>query len=228
MDKNNPNHIVMVGEKTSASTLFKEVDISDWNNQLDDNSEETQNKFLRLMDFVINSTDEEFKENFEQYLNLDSVLNYYVLCHTFNISDNRAKNLVFATYDGKVWYPTLYDLDTTFGAHYNGLALYPIDNEVTTHYNTLFERFRKLYSKEIYERYLELRKTIFTEENIIKEIDSFYSKFDPISFKKEQERWKNIPGYDINQMKDYMHNRLPHIDKFMQINYPYINEKINV
>lgn len=220
MDDKNPNHIIMVAEQTSPGTLFKELNTDDWVNQLDDNSPAVKKKMLRLIDFVINATDEEFRNDFEKYFNLDATLNYYVLCHALNIADNRAKNVIFVTYNGKVWYPTLYDLDTSFGVYYHGLELYPIDNMVKTDENTFFRRFNQLFSKEIADRYFELRKNILSEENIIKEIDKFYSQIEPSSLEKEQERWDNIPGYDINQMKDYIKERLPYIDQLMRNKYP--------
>lgn len=223
MDDNNPNHIIMVGEKYSTATTFKEVNIDGWNNQLDDNSPTVQQKMLRLINFVVNSTDQEFKENIEDYLNLDATLNYYVLCHTLNIADNNAKNLLFVTYDGKIWYPTLYDLDTTFGSYYHGLELYPTDYSLQMNHNRLFERLSILFKKEIEQRYKELRQNILLEENIINEIDKVYSQIEPSLFEKEQQKWGQLPGYELTQLKEYIHERLPYVDKMMN----YTTNKLN-
>lgn len=223
MDDNNPNHIIMVGEKYSTATTFKEVNIDGWNNQLDDNSPTVQQKMLRLINFVVNSTDQEFKENIEDYLNLDATLNYYVLCHTLNIADNNAKNLIFVTYDGKIWYPTLYDLDTTFGSYYHGLELYPTNYYLQMNHNRLFERLSILFKKEIEQRYKELRQNILSEENIINEIDEVYSQIEPSLFEKEQQKWGQLPGYELTQLKEYIHERLPYVDKMMN----YTTNKLN-
>ena len=223
MDDNNPNHIIMVGEKYSTATTFKEVNIDGWNNQLDDNSPTVQQKMLRLINFVVNSTDQEFKENIEDYLNLDATLNYYVLCHTLNIADNNAKNLIFVTYDGKIWYPTLYDLDTTFGSYYHGLELYTTDYSLQMNHNRLFERLSILFKKEIEQRYKELRQNILLEENIINEIDKVYSQIEPSLFEKEQQKWGQLPGYELTQLKEYIHERLPYVDKMMN----YTTNKLN-
>ena len=223
MDDNNPNHIIMVGEKYSTATTFKEVNIDGWNNQLDDNSPTVQQKMLRLINFVVNSTDQEFKENIEDYLNLDATLNYYVLCHTLNIADNNAKNLIFVTYDGKIWYPTLYDLDTTFGSYYHGLELYPTDYSLQMNHNRLFERLSILFKKEIEQRYKELRQNILLEENIINEIDKVYSQIEPSLFEKEQQKWGQLPGYELTQLKEYIHERLLYVDKMMN----YTTNKLN-
>ncbi len=223
MDDNNPNHIIMVGEIYSQATAFREVSIDGWNNQLDDNSPTVQQKMLRVIDFVVNSTDKEFKESFEDYLNLDATLNYYILCHTLNIADNNAKNLILVTYDGKIWYPTLYDLDTTFGSYYHGLDLYPADYPLYMNYNRLFERLDLLFKKEIEQRYKELRQNILSEENIINEIDKVYSQIEPSLFEKEQQKWGQLPGYELTQLKEYIHERLPYVDKMMN----YTTNKLN-
>lgn len=223
MDDNNPNHIIMVGEKYSQATAFREISLDGWNNQLDDNSPTVQQKMLRLINFVVNSTDQEFKENIEDYLDLDATLNYYVLCHTLNIADNSAKNLIFVTYDGKIWYPTLYDLDTTFGSYYHGLELYPTDHPLHMSYNRLFERLSILLKKEIEQRYQELRQNILSEENIINEIDKVYLQIEPSLFEKEQQKWGQLPGYELTQLKEYIHERLPYVDKMMN----YTTNKLN-
>lgn len=223
MDDNNPNHIIMVGEIYSQATAFREVSIDGWNNKLDDNSPTVQQKMLRVINFVVNSTDKEFKESFEDYLNLDATLNYYILCHTLNIADNNAKNLILVTYDGKIWYPTLYDLDTSFGTFYHGLDLYPADYPLYMNYNRLFERLDLLFKKEIEQRYKELRQNILSEENIINEIDKVYLQIEPSLFEKEQQKWGQLPGYELTQLKEYIHERLPYVDKMMN----YTTNKLN-
>ena len=89
--------------------------------------------------------------------------------------------------------------------------------------NKLFERLSILYKKEIEQRYMELRKTVLSEKNIVNEIDKFYLQIDPNLLIKDQEKWGIIPGYDTNQMKDYIHNRLIYMDKVMN----YKNNKIS-
>ena len=88
MDKNNKNHIALVGEIYSQGTLFQTASFVGWENVLDDISLETQEKVLRLSDFIANSTDQGFKEQFDEYLNLDATLTYYIMCIIINIKCN--------------------------------------------------------------------------------------------------------------------------------------------
>ena len=69
-----------------------------------------------------------------------------------------------------------------------------------------------MFKDEIRDRYLELRKDILTVDNIYKEIDEFYSLIPSSTFDKESKRWGDIPGYDIEQMKDFINKRLIYLD----------------
>ena len=177
MDGDNPNHIVICGENWKDPVLFKSVptDLNDWTVEVGPEDDVTLQKVQRLVDFVLNSSDSEFKANFSQYLNLDSTLNYYVMMHCGWMSDNRGKNMLLATYDGKIWYPSLYDLDTTWGTHWTGGSLYNYSSGFLDNGGSvLWQRMEKLYKKEIAARYFELRQDVLSEEHIMDAFNSFY------------------------------------------------------
>lgn len=218
MDDKNENHIVMVAEELTNMTTFKENATYDyWSCEVGTANQETLAKFNRFTNFIMNSTDEEFKNNIDDYLNVDATINYYVILQTFYISDNIGKNLVLITYDGKIWYPTLYDLDASFGTQFNGRKEFEYDQLIDMDISILFKRLRENFSNEIADRYFELRSDILTEQNIYNQIDSFYNLIPKTTFIKEQHKWgEDIPGYDIEQMKTYISNRLPVIDQYMK------------
>ena len=58
---------------------------------------------------------EKFATEGEQYFNKDFLLTYYI--HTDHPArvDQRAKNMLLRTWDGKIWYITYYDGDTQYG-----------------------------------------------------------------------------------------------------------------
>ena len=80
-----------------------------------------------------------------------------------------------------------------------------------------------LFKKEIEQRYKELRQNILSEENIINEIDKVYLQIEPSLFEKEQQKWGQLPGYELTQLKEYIHERLPYVDKMMN----YTTNKLN-
>lgn len=217
MDKDNPNHIVLGGEDWSDAACFKaEPDLTAWEIEVGPEDEETLSKFSRLVDFVINSTDEEFRENFEKYMDLDAALNYYVMVDFAYLPDNRGKNMLMATYDGELWYPSLYDMDTSWGTNWSGQELYDYENEVMEfgEFNRWAQRLVENFPQELHDRYFELRQQILTKEHVM---NLFYTFEDQISdelWEAERQRWgDDIPGYDLTQIETYLDFRIPQLDE---------------
>ena len=125
LDEDNPNHLALFGDTWFDSVLFKKEAIwnAEWDVEVGEKDVDTLAKLNRLINFVMNSSNKEFKENISNYFNLDSLLNYYVICEYADLHDNTAKNLMLVTYDGKIWTAALYDLDTAWGTTWSGLSL---------------------------------------------------------------------------------------------------------
>lgn len=217
MDEENPNHIVMCGETWEEAARFYALpDSYSWNVEAGPKDDETFSKFSRLFEFVMNSSDEEFKNMFNEYLDLDAVLNYYILVDFAYLPDNCAKNMLLVTYDGEIWYPSLYDLDTSWGVHYSAEELYDYDQQLVTFGETsnLARRVESVFANELHERYFELREEILTKEHVL---DLFYDFEDQISKEsreKEIDKWgTKIPGYDLFQIEDYLDSILEQLDK---------------
>lgn len=219
MDKNNPNHIVICGENWNDPVLFKSIptDLKDWTVEAGPEDDATLQKVQRLVKFVKDSSDAEFKANFDQYLNFDSTINYYIMMNCSWLSDNAGKNMLLATYDGKVWYPTLYDLDTSWGTHWKGTSLYNYSSGVVNGSNSLlWQRIEKLYKKEIAARYFELRQSVLSKENIMAEFNNFKTSIPKEVLDRETAKWNTaehpIPGYDISQIEEYINIVFPRLD----------------
>lgn len=221
MDDSNPNHIVICGENWNAPVLFKDIpiDFNDWAVEVGPESDETLAKIQRLVTFVRDSSDDEFKANFDQYLNLDSTINYYIMANYCWMPDNVAKNMLLATYDGNVWYPTLYDLDTTWGADWAGTQLYDYKNSlISTSGSLLWERLEKLYKNEIAARYFELRTNILNTNYVMEKFINFYNSIPQEVLARETEKWgvavtgTPIPGYSIWQIQEYLNSVIPRLD----------------
>ena len=218
MDETNKNHIVFVGEKRSTTTFFKEeaTEYGNWELEVGTENEETLEKLNRLINFVNNSDNETFKNEFEKYLNLDATINYLIMMELANMNDNFSKNMLLVTYDGKVWYPSLYDLDTTWGTRWDGKEKLDYYDFSYVTRSKLWERVIENYSYEVAERYFELRKDILTKESIMKEFNDFYKSIPEETRIKESERWENIPGYDYSQIEEFLDIRIPLMDQLMK------------
>ena len=221
MDKDNPNHIVIGGGGWEDPVKFKAIPTkfseSGFEVEAGPENDETLKKLQRLVDFVLNSSDTDFKKNFSQYLNLDSTLNYYIMMNYAWTPDNTGKNMLLATYDGKVWYPSLYDLDTTWGTHWEGSKEYNYSTGfVNGSDSMLWSRFEKHFKKEIAARYFELREDILDPNNVMNMFNQFYSTIPKEVLDRETAKWTlpndPIPGYDFTQIQRYLNTVIPRLD----------------
>ena len=214
MDDDNPDHIVVGGETWEDPALFKAMpDFENWSVEVGEESDYTMERLNRLFDFVINSSDAEFKARFEEYLNLDSALNYYIMSDFAYLEDNRAKNMLLATYDGMEWYLSLYDLDTSWGTTFDGqdIAAYS-DLLVDMDRSKLFKRMEDVFSYELAQRYFELREDVLSVDNVKAEFEAFREEVPALTFIKEARNWGNgkvgaesvLPGRDYDQIWEYL------------------------
>lgn len=233
IDENNPNHIVLEGnwftEYVNFKTKLDGFDGTGWEAEAGTPNKETVNSFNRLVDFINNSSDEEFVKNFDQYLNKDATLNYLMMIYLIEGIDNTGKNMILLTYNnGQTWYPCLYDLDSTWGTWTDGSLnkSYKIlpEEEIADHSsNNLITRIIKTMPNEISNRWFLLRKDIFAKDNILNQFNEFMESIPQETFQKEQSKWKDIPGYGMEQIEEFIDERLEYIDSIMKekqkINY---------
>lgn len=131
MDPNNHKEVIVeIDNNTDEQTRFLSGDFSHetWDG---DNSfefryinkacteEEVQaakNAWIRVQNWVVNASDEEFKAHFEDYFIMDSALYHYLFTERHTMVDNRAKNVFPHTSDLVHWdFCFDYDNDTAQG-----------------------------------------------------------------------------------------------------------------
>lgn len=218
MDEENENHLVLGNEGWEAGSMFSSLaTYQDWSVEVGEDNQETLKKFNRMVGFVKNSTDEIFKSEFSNYINLDSAINYYIMLEFAELVDNTGKNMLMATYDGNVWYPSLYDLDTSWGTNYTGSGFYDYTFMDIASSSNLWKRLKENFREEIKTRYSELRESILTKENILKEFEMFERSIPEEVFEREKERWgSDLPGYGLEQIEAFLDIRIPLVDEFMK------------
>lgn len=216
MDENNENHLVFCGRMWESANLFEGMpDYGTWSMEVGEPTDENLEKLSRLFRFVMDSSDEEFKAQFDEYLDLDAALNYIILCDLAQMEDNFGKNILLVTYDGKLWYPTLYDMDTTWGVDYSGRELYDYTDIATSDRNNLFRRVRENFGRELAQRYFELREEILSREHIMERFYAFAEQIPEQSFYRETLRWGTPPGFGYDQIEEFLDVRLPLLDEYM-------------
>ena len=227
MSKKNENHLLMSAEHSSPPAVRFEGEASgfqdtDWDLKHGpeddlDGLVKAYEKLNRAIRFVMNSTDEEFRDHFSEYFNLDAALNYYCFVWYTNTSDNMAKNVLLATLDGQVWYPMLYDLDTCFGLYYNGEGVFSPEKTEDTYQGNeslLWQRLERLFPDLLRERYFELRKTVLNEAYIMQLFEAFEKEIPAEAWQREREKWPDVPGqeYDLENIREHIRAREVFVD----------------
>lgn len=65
-----------------------------------------------------------FLNEYAEYFGNDSPFAWYLITDYFMAVDNRAKNMMLVTWDGKIWYFIPYDMDTIFGERNDSVLKY--------------------------------------------------------------------------------------------------------
>lgn len=65
-----------------------------------------------------------FLNEYAEYFGNDSPFAWYLITDYFMAVDNRAKNMMLVTWDGKIWYFIPYDMDTVFGERNDSVLKY--------------------------------------------------------------------------------------------------------
>lgn len=219
------------GESHEGSCNFTQpgrYDESDWTIEYPDPEEEdvtwVKNSFDNVINFVSKSDDQQFKELFSNYLDYDSCIDYYVYILFICGTDDWEKNMLMATYDGQQWFPSVYDMDSTFGIYWNGSHYNTIDWMLTHEYkgpdhgthSLLWERVYNNFYDDIVARYAELRDTVLSEKNFIKTLNDYIGDIPKEAFDRDLEIYGGIPSSstsDPNQIINYTLERIKYLDE---------------
>ena len=224
MDDSNPNHLLLACEGWSDACSMRGCDIdfeADWSFEVGEATEESMAAFTRVVQFVATADDETFVRDFDQYLDLDACINYICFVNASFGVDNVTKNMLMATYDGKVWYPVLYDLDTLWGIDWTGTGTaeeYHMDkNTLLTDGNNLLYRVTRLFGDQVQARYQELRQGILSQDHIIKTFEDYTAQIPQEAYDINNALWYADGTHirSINLMSQLMEEYLPLMDANM-------------
>ena len=232
MDENLETHCLLCSEDY-ASSCFRAtavIDETDWTDELHKTVPASiVTRLNRTISFVMESTDEYFVANIEDYFNLPSLIDYYILCYAICHLDGLGKNQMLLMYDGVHWMAGAYDMDSTFGLYWDGKAFVSHQYKMQSEYevgvhgtsNLLYERLGTLFIDQIRARYSELRQTILSEIHMIREFEKFTDLIPPYICEEDYATttangsfW-DLPSADknnIGQIREYIVKRLAYVD----------------
>lgn len=231
MDSKNPKHMVLCAEKNNDgnmsvtySTQFRKLwdgnDGAEWSIEVGTLSNDLKDSFNNAIRFVMNSSDEEFRTNISNHFDLYSLLDYYLFSYFTCHYDGLGKNMLIGTYDGIHWGAMLYDMDSTFGANWQGSGFIETNKPCPSGYqennSLLWQRIERCFVNELKERYEELRKGALSLGNVISHVEEIYDLIPDRVFNDERSKWTSLPSQNTNTMtrfRNYMRDRAKYVDK---------------
>ena len=231
MDDKNPNHMVLCaeynnnGNNTQNNTcefraIWRGESDTNWSIEVGTYSEALKNSFNNAISHVMNSSDEDFKTNFSNYFDLYSILDYYCFSYLTAHIDGLGKNILMVTYDGVHWGACLYDMDSIYGANWNGQGFKNTNIKCPEEYqetnSLLWQRVVKSFPQELHDRYFELRNGALSLGNIITHVEEIYNLIPDRVFNDDYQKWPAIPGRTentITRFRNYMRDRAVYSDE---------------
>lgn len=202
---------------------------------IDDVNPTDYSPLYEAIDFVANSNDEAFKKEVGDYFDIPVLIDYQLFQETLKPVDNNGKNMFWGIYDvakSKKLTLAIWDLDASVGQFWQcSTPLHPnrvfpnTDLGVKDGFN-LYHRLSSLnvdnYNEKVANRYHELRKTYFSEENLISRYQGYYDMLVKSgAASREETKWSedsDIGGYPLNfkseieYIKNWIINRLNYLD----------------
>lgn len=184
MDDELNTHCILCGENYDGGCFrtLPVVDGSDWSDEIHDVCPDNiKAKWTDVVNFIMTSSDEEFKMNLSNYFDIQSLIDYHIFGMAMCGLDSYGKNQIYMTYDGNKWIASMYDLDSTWGLYWNGETLVNADYARTKFEdmvngrqgNLLYKRLEDNFYTELQNRWLELKSSALSLTNIINRFERF-------------------------------------------------------
>ena len=229
MDNKLDTHCILCGEEY-VSGCFRSANASLWSDELHDAMPANiVTSFNNFQNFVINSSDDEFKTGLSTYADVNSLIDYYIFQYVICGLDSMGKNQLFFTYDGTKWMASSYDMDSTFGMYWNGRNFvsaeyrmqedYESGKNTSSNYNgegnLLYVRLEQIFINEIKARYAELRAGVLSYSNIVNEFERFMDTIGKDLYAEDLTIYREIPSgstNNIQQIRNNTRDRLTYVD----------------
>lgn len=235
LDADNPGNEAITNSNAAQPLFYdanKTIDGNVFTTEIHDSANEVlKSNFKKFVTFINTSSDDDFRKNIANYIDINSVINCYLFGNLSRMEDSAGKSVVLLTWNnGQSWYQTFYDLDSTWGLWWNGSQINNNEkdwslnsdnpgNHITgINYNKLYERMYKLFKPEIKEQYDKLRTTVWRNDQITETFKEFINSIPEVAFEREHEKWPEIPSIQITdyaQIQQSIITRSDAMDKFI-------------
>ena len=200
----------------------------------DDLPETDYSILWNAINFVVNSTDEEFSEHVSEYFDIPVIIDYYLFVNVLSALDNEGKNMYWAVYDqqnDKKITPAVWDLDLTVGSkyldyYYDGFSSPEFGKLNVLNIITRLEKNNvDNFNEKVLERYYSLRKTFFSDENLVNRYKKYYNLL-KLSGAAEREENKWSGDSDVNYMVINYDNEMTYITDWITRHMQYLDREV--
>ena len=193
----NPKSLIDIDGKKYDGDSPKEL------SETDSNSKKVKDYIQRLSGAKAALKASNTKETFEKYFIVDSFLDYFIVSQVLYHLDGFRKNWIWCSWDGIHWTPTLYDVDSIFGSHWNGTYVVPNSDKQMILGVANVLNLSTLYADEIKARYKQLRDAnVFSVKNIVGLLKNWVEKVGYDNIEKEITLYDDIPSYRDPKIND--------------------------
>lgn len=174
--------------------------------------------WTKWLQFLNTATDDDFKANLGNYIDIKSAINLYLFGVMSREYDYCSKSVLYLTWNnGKYFYLIPYDLDSNWGQSADGKIegnptndswAFSTDNGgqdgkyvSNLNWNKLFERLYKLFMPEIKEQYTYLRSSVWRTDQLLNAYRDFMNQIPQSVYEKDHALWKQIPSQSTNNFE---------------------------
>lgn len=134
---------------------------------------DTYSEIKSLVEWVSVAEQDLFRETISEHFNKEYLFRYLLTVLMIGGVDSLGKNMKITTFDGRVWYPTFYDLDTCLGIDNSGYLTIEPDVEIeegsfNTSNSNLWTKVMNFFASELKEEWALMRQGRFTLDNLLK------------------------------------------------------------
>lgn len=223
MKKGNANEILMKCGNSSNPWQESTIQVNDeyWDIKNPSKiTDDTKATIMRLFNFLRTQNAATYKTDLKNYMDIDSVLEYFIYVDAFQMIDNFIGNLGLCTYDGIIWYALVYDADTTIGLGFLGQSktnpTTPLQNEQKYTPSIWFPKLWSAFQDELKVKYADMRKKVLNLESITNEFSNFEKLVGAEIFEKDLKKWATKPANTIptnaNHILTHYKQRLVYLD----------------
>ncbi|MGI9328784.1 MAG: CotH kinase family protein, partial [Pseudomonadales bacterium] len=148
-----------------------------------------------LIDFVTNSSDEEFIANVGSIVDIDSVVDYWLLTNVTMNRDTLKKNYFLAKSGPGKWFFVPWDYDATFDMWWTG-RIYGTTSWWDPAKNNLIRRLSELtatgFNTRVKARWSELRASLFSQVALTARFTAYHAATVPVPGQVENPRERNF------------------------------------